>query len=232
MSVDGSATPGGSGIDGSSAPESYVWPLAALVVVILPQVLVPGRLRIGPPHVVPIIEGVVLLALLGIAARPGPVPRGARPFILTLFGVLIIANLIAAARLVTLVLRGTPKGVVAPSVDRLLAAASIALSTNIITYGLVYWQIDSGGPDGRALASPPPPDFQFPQTGTEGLAPKGWRPRFPDYIYIAYTNVVAFSPTDTSPLTLRTKGLMMLQSIIALSVLAVVLSRLINILPP
>jgi hypothetical protein len=43
--------------------------------------------------------------------------------------------------------------------------------------------------------------------------------------------VVAFSPTDTMPLTMRAKAPMALQSLISLSVLVVVLSRVINILP-
>ena len=77
----------------------------------------------------------------------------------------------------------------------------------------------------------PYPDFQFPQTGTEGLALPGWQPRFHDHLYLAYTNVVAFSPTDTLPLTHRVKGLMAIQSMISLAVLVVVISRVINILP-
>jgi hypothetical protein len=43
----------------AQAPESYFWPLLALVLVILPQVLVPGRLREGPPLIVPVIEATV-----------------------------------------------------------------------------------------------------------------------------------------------------------------------------
>ena len=80
--------------------ESYVWPLTALVVVILPQVLVPARMRLGPPSVVPIVEGIVVLLALAVAAKPGPVPRAARPLMLWLFGVLVLANTAAAARLV------------------------------------------------------------------------------------------------------------------------------------
>lgn len=220
--------------DSVSAPaqESYVWPLAALIVVILPQVLVPARMREGPPLVVPIIEGIVVLALLAVAAKPGPVPRAARPLILSLFAVLIIANTAAATRLVTLVLRSTPKGEAPPTVTQLLVAAAIALATNIVTFGLLYWQVDGGGPTERLARSARYPDFQFPQTGTEGLAPPSWQPRFQDHLYVAFTNVVAFSPTDTLPLTHRVKGLMAIQSMISLAVLVVVISRVINILPP
>jgi hypothetical protein len=215
----------------SSATETYVWPLTALVLVILPQVLVPPKYRNGPPLAVPAVEAMVALMLVGIAARPGPVPRAARPLVLSLFGVLILANTGAAVRLVILVLRSTPKGQEPPTVTQLLVTAATILATNIVTFGLVYWQIDGGGPRARQTGAARYPDFQFPQTATEGLAPPDWQPRFGDHLYVSFTNVVAFSPTDTLPLTRRAKALMAVQSMISLAVLVVVLSRVINILP-
>jgi hypothetical protein len=167
--------------------------------------------------------------LLAVVAKPGPVPRAARPLILSLFAVRVLANSAAAARLVV-VLRTPPEGQAPPTVTQLLVGAGIVLATNIVTFGLLYWQLDSGGPNGRLAHSESYPDFQLPQTGAEGLAPPGWQPRFQDHLYLAYTNVVAYSPTDTLPLTHRVKGLM-IQSMISLAVLVVVISRVINILP-
>jgi uncharacterized membrane protein len=211
--------------------ESYTWPLLALLCVVLPQVLVPPHDRVGPPLLVPGMEATVLLVLLLIAAKPGPVPRGARPVVLSLSGLLLVANAVAAARLVAVVLDNRKVDGVAPSATRLLVAASLILLANIVTFGLLYWQLDAGGPDGRLAEPPPYPDFQFPQTVTKGLASPDWQPRFGDHLYLAFTNVVAFSPTDTLPLTLRVKALMALQSMISLSVVVVVLARVINILP-
>jgi uncharacterized membrane protein len=212
-------------------PEAYTWPLVAIVVAILPQVLVPVQDRVGPPLLVPIIESAVFVIMVVIAAKPGPVPRRARPLVLSLFGVLILANAAGAARLVVLVLDGGKVDGVALTANRLLVAGALVLATNVITFGLLYWQLDSGGPAGRAADPMAYPDFQFPQTATTGLAAPGWRPRFPDHLYLAFTNVVAFSPTDTMPLTGRAKALMALQSLISLAVLVVVLARVINILP-
>ena len=130
-----------------------------------------------------------------------------------------------------MVLRTPPEGQAPPTVTQLLVGAGIVLATNIVAFGLLYWQLDTGGPSGRLVHSKPYPDFQFPQTGTVQLAPPGWQPRFQDHLYLAYTNVVAFSPTDTLPLTHRVKGLMAIQSMISLAVLVVVSSRVINILP-
>ena len=212
-------------------PESYVWPLLALTLVILPQVLIPGRDRVGPPLLVPALEAGASLVLLVIAAKPGPVPRAARPLILGLFGLLVAANGIAAGRLVALVLDNRTLGGVPLTADRLLVAASLILLANVVMFGLLYWQLDGGGPSGRVSERPPYPDFQFPQTIAAELAPPGWRPHFGDHLYVAFTNIVAFSPTDTLPLTLRVKGLMALQSMISLAVVVVVLARVINILP-
>ena len=216
---------------GPRAPESYTWPLVAIVAVILPQVLVPVHDRVGPPLAVPITETAVFLIMFSIAARPGPVPRRARPLVLILFGLLIVANAGGAGRLVALVLDGGKVDGVALSAGRLLVAGTLVLATNVVTFGLLYWQLDLGGPAGRAADPMPYPDFQFPQTATPGLAAPTWRPNFLDYLYVAYTNIVAFSPTDTMPLTGRAKALMTLQSLISVSVLAVVLARVINILP-
>jgi hypothetical protein len=213
------------------SPESYTWPLIAVVVIILPQLLIPVRDRVGPPLVVPAVETAALLVLLGIAAKRGPVPRSARSLVIALFGLLAVANAGAAARLVSLVLDNHKVDGVAPTVGRLLVAAALILFANVVTFGLLYWQLDGAGPAGRVAVPAQFPDFQFPQTGTTGLAAADWRPRFGDYLYVAFTNVVAFSPTDTLPLTLRVKGLMALQSLISLGVLVVVISRVINILP-
>jgi hypothetical protein len=163
VSASGRGRPEESAVSSAPAPESYVWPLVALVLVILPQVLVPARMRLGPPSIVPIVEGAVVVVLLAVAAKPGPVPRAARPLVLSLFGVLILANTLAAVRLVTLVLRGRLDTGGPLTVSRLLVAAVIVISTNIVTFGLVYWQVDGGGPAGRSIHAAPYPDFQFPR---------------------------------------------------------------------
>jgi len=117
----------------------------------------------------------------------------------------------------------------------LLGGGAAVFVTNIIVFGICYWTIDLGGPLGRAGtdARHPAsryPDFVFPQSEKPDLAPSGWQPRFPDYLYLSFTNVVAFSPTDTMPLTPRAKGLMAVQSVVALSTLVLVIARAVNVL--
>jgi uncharacterized membrane protein len=216
---------------GAGRPEAYTWPLVATAVVIAPQVLIPARDRVGPPLLVPIVEAAAFLVMLGLAAKPGPVPRRARPAVLALFAVLIAANAFAAGRLVALVIDSGKVNGVTLTADRLLVAGAMVLATNVVTFGLLYWQLDGGGPAGRIARPAPYPDFQFPQSDRPELSAPGWRPQFIDFLYVAFTNVVAFSPTDTMPLTRPAKTLMALQSMISLGVLVVVVSRVINILP-
>jgi hypothetical protein len=51
-----------------------------------------------------------------------------------------------------------------------------------------------------------------------------------DYLFVAFNTSTAFSPTDTPPLTSWAKSLMMVQSIISLTVIALLAARAVNIL--
>jgi len=62
------------------------------------------------------------------------------------------------------------------------------------------------------------------------LAPQDWKPNFLDYLYVSFTNAVAFSPTDTMPLSRWAKMLMLLQSAVALLTVSFVVARAVNVL--
>jgi hypothetical protein len=117
----------------------------------------------------------------------------------------------------------------------LLGSGAAVFITNIIVFGIWYWEIDLGGPFARAgVKERDPkrryPDFLFPQMDVSKLAPPDWEPRFLDYLYVSVTNVMAFSPTDTMPLTHRAKAMMTLQALVAVSTLALVFARAVNVL--
>jgi len=113
--------------------------------------------------------------------------------------------------------------------DLILSGLEIFL-TNIIIFGLWYWELDSGGHIGQG-SDVPPVDFLFPQMSERtGNEHKKWSPTFLDYLYVSVTNATAFSPTDTMPLTHRAKSLMSLQSLVSLITVALVAARAVNIL--
>jgi len=85
----------------------------------------------------------------------------------------------------------------------LLWKGLVVWTTNVVTFGLLYWEFDRGGPVRRREADARLPDFQFPQMENPQFTPLGesWQPGFLDYLYTSLTNATAFSPTDTMPIT-------------------------------
>ena len=75
----------------------------------------------------------------------------------------------------------------------------------------------------------PDPDEHRGQLA-DGIATAAWRPVYLDYLYVALTNMMAFSPTDTMPMTVRAKMIMAYQSIGGFILLALVISRAVNII--
>jgi uncharacterized membrane protein len=94
----------------------------------------------------------------------------------------------------------------------------------------LYWELDGGGAAERARAHLAYPDFAFPQQLTPGIAPPGWRPRYFDHLYLAFTNATAFSPTDVMPLVPWAKLAMTVQSTLSLLLLGLVVARAVNVL--
>jgi hypothetical protein len=113
---------------------------------------------------------------------------------------------------------------------QLLTSGAVVWLTNVIVFGLSFWTLDSGGPIRRALAGRRSPDFQFPQDGNRSFAREGWYPRLEDYVYVALTNGIAFSPTDAMPLTRWAKSLMAAESMISVAAVLLVAARAVNIL--
>ena len=123
---------------------------------------------------------------------------------LTLLALISLVNSLLLLAVLASLIRGDEK-----SGAQLLLKAMTVWGTNVITFGLWFWAFDRGGPVRRVEADPPPPDFQFPQMENPQLAEPGWYPRLLDYVYVSFTNSIAFSPTDAMPLTRRAKMLML-----------------------
>jgi uncharacterized membrane protein len=114
---------------------------------------------------------------------------------------------------------------------RSLIFSGIALwVTNVLLFGLWYWELDQGGPLARRTGHTTTPDFLFPQMTEPDHSPEDWRPGMVDYLYVSFTNATAFSPTDTMPLTPSAKTLMAAQALVALVTIGLVVARAVNIL--
>ncbi len=116
------------------------------------------------------------------------------------------------------------------TVISLIGDAVIIFVTNMLIFALWYWFIDSANTRFFKESDQLAWDFLFPQRQAELPGYAGWTPRFFDYLFLAYTMSVAFSPTDTAPLSRAAKLLTMTQSAISLIAIVVVAGTAINIL--
>ncbi|HEY5011915.1 MAG TPA: hypothetical protein VIK61_04315 [Acidimicrobiia bacterium] len=187
----------------------------------------PERVANHPRWVLP---GLAALLLIGVfvakSARLERRSRALRIASLSLIAVMSISNAASAARLIVDLVRA--QGIQDPT-QLLLTGGAIWL-TNVIVFGLWYWEFDRGGPVERAAATQPYPDFVFPQMTNPELAPLEWEPGFVDYLYVSFTNAMAFSPTDAMPMTRWAKLTMLTQSLISVITLVLVIARAVNIL--
>ncbi len=112
--------------------------------------------------------------------------------------------------------------------SQLLVAAIVIILTNIIVYGLWYWEIDSPGLT-RTHWSKHDKDFQFTQQDLSKEFPD-WRPEFIDYLFLSVINAFNGATTGAKPLTHQAKLLMASQALISIFTLALVLARSVSIL--
>jgi uncharacterized membrane protein len=204
------------------------WPMAgAVVAAIVLTLLLPTGVRPGPQWLLPAIEVVLLIAV--IAGDPGKIDRRSqrlRTLSIGLVTVLVVGALWSTVRLIDQLIHG---GGETNSATDLLAAGSLVWLANIIAFALLYWELDGGGAAERAHGQTRI-DLAFPQQMNPQIVPPGWRPQFIDYLYLGFTNAMAFSPTDVMPLAPWGKIAMTFQSLVSLAILGLVIARAVNVL--
>jgi len=195
------------------------------------QSAVPDRLQlVHPSWVLTAAQGALGIVL--VAANPRRINRDSmvlRLLGLTFAALLSLANGWSVARLAVDIVQGN----MGQTAGSLLITGGAIWLTNVVVFGLWYWDFDRGGPVARALNTTKRyPDFQFVQmVSPPEMVPPDWEPAFVDYLYLAFTNAAAFSPTDVMPLSRWAKIAMTVQSVISIVTVGLVVSRAINILP-
>jgi hypothetical protein len=206
------------------------WPVAlAILSVLLLLAVLPKHIRLLPVWVAYLIGVAVLTPILAVGLTAGAtrwlhVERTVTLLFFAVVGVLDTGNL--GYLIEEMVHRSR-------EISGLqLLASSIALwVTNILTFSMIYWQIDRGGPEARVNREGTRPDWLFPQEGAPPEdVPQPWRASFVDYLFLSYSTATAFSTADVMPLTSRAKMLMMVESAISLATIVVVAARAINVL--
>jgi hypothetical protein len=200
------------------------WPaFVAMLAAAFLYLALPEPLSLGPSWLLLAIVFVLLIPTAETYRRGQHHVARALTFIANgAITVALIASLI-------FLIQGLPSHREAPRA--LLRSAGALWLTNILVFALWYWKLDAGGPlerdrrRGRVESS-----FLFPQMTRQDGVDSGWSPHFMDYLFLAFNTSTAFSPTDTAVLSRWAKLGMMLQSLMSLTIIALLAGRAVNIL--
>lgn len=206
--------------------ESLWPPITAMVVATLLQASLPQR--VGQLRWVFVALSAALLLVVAFV-NPRQIERRHKPLrgvMLALVAALSLGNAISGAQLVNDLVQA--QGI--RDAGTLLRTGGAIWLTNVLVFSLWYWLFDRGGPYARAHTPDPLPAFMFPQMDKLELAPPAWKPDYVDYLYLSFTNAMAFSPTDVMPLKHWAKLTMLLQSLVSLMIAVLVIARAVNIL--
>jgi uncharacterized membrane protein len=202
--------------------------LAVLAVGVM-RLFLPPELRISDASGVFLAVIVVMVVAL-ILGDPGRIDRQVRWLRLltgALIAVITLVNAGSSVRLVISIIYSDP---FTQTARVLLACGGIIWLTNVIAFGLWYWDLDRGGAAARATGSTGRPAFLFPEMSNPEYVGADWSPAFVDYLHLSFTTATAFSPTDVSPLKPWAKVMMMSEETISLVLGILVVARAVNIL--
>jgi hypothetical protein len=183
----------------------------------------PEPLSLGPSWLLLAVVCLLMIPIVVSAYRGHQVVTRILTFIAN--GAITIAMIASLIHLI----EGIPEHLEAPRA--LLRSAASLWVTNILIFALWYWKLDAGGPllrelpDGMSKSS-----FLFPQMMIREYRDSSWVPNFVDYLFLAFNTSTAFSPTDTAVLSRWAKAGTMLQSLISLTIIALLAARAVNIL--
>lgn len=203
------------------------WPaFVAMVAAAFLYWALPERLSVGPDWLLP--AAIVILLIPTAVSHWGGYHNISRVLMFVAVGLITVGMIVSLAFLV----QGLPRHIETPPL--LLRSAAALWITNVLVFAMWYWKVDAGGPISRDRARRTPvadlnSSFLFPQMTGPDPDPN-WSPQFVDYLFLAFNTSTAFSPTDTAVLSRGAKLAMMVQSLISLSIVALLAARAINIL--
>jgi hypothetical protein len=203
-------------------PEPRGQAVAAVLAICAIYLALPRNLVVGPTWLLPTLI-VVLLVPTVVSHRMG------RQSLNRALG-MIINGIITLALIgsVILLVRLLPTHRESPL--QLLRSGGLLWLTNVIVFALWYWRLDGGGPTRRhkekkfGSKSFVFPQMQIPQDERPEFACARWRPRFIDYLFVAFTQSSTFGPTDAPLLARWAKILAMIQIFISLSIVVLLIS--------
>lgn len=181
---------------------------------------------------VPVIPELILFGVLVIDRRRGrklanDLSEGERRRVgLALLALIAVWNAATVVLLILELFTGEVR-----TGGELMIEATVVLATLVLNFGLLFWELDGGGPRMRALQPEGRRDFLFSEMTSDSrpLVGQPWYPRLVDYTYLAFVTAIAWSAADTLPLSRRAKVLMAVETGIAALTILLVAARAISI---
>jgi hypothetical protein len=209
-------------------PEPRGQVIAAVLAIVAIYLALPRNLVVGPVWLLPTVIIVLLVPTL-VSHRVGKYSLNRT------LGMLINAiTTVALIASVILLVRWLPKHRETPL--QLLRSGGLLWLTNVIVFALWYWRLDGGGPTLRqnqkrfGSTSFLFPQMQVPHDERPEFACAHWRPRFIDYLFVAFTQSSTFGPTDAPLLARWAKILAMIQILVSLVIVILLISRAVGVL--
>src|SRR5204862_2122630 len=209
-------------------PEPRGQTIAAVLAVGAIYLALPRDLVVGPIWLLPTVI-VVLLVPTVVSHRMGKLSLN------RILGFIINGiTTLALIGSVILLVRVLPAHRESPL--QLVRSGGLLWLTNVIVFALWYWRLDGGGPTLRqkekkfGSTSFLFPQMQIPRDERPEFACVRWRPRFVDYLFVAFTQSSTFGPTDAPLLARWVKALAMVQIIISLTIVVLLVSQAVGVL--
>jgi len=178
---------------------------------------------------VPILPELVLA--ITVAFTIGPKGGGhkqtgeRRGYVVALLLVVAFFNAIALALLIMELFTGAVR-----TGGELAIEAAVVWSTLVFSSGMLYWELDGGGPRRRAFNSDGQRDFLFSEMiASKGLVPTDWHPRLLDYTYLSFTTAIAWSAADVMPLSRKAKVMMAAETSLSALTILLVAARAVSV---
>jgi hypothetical protein len=215
-------------LDHIDKPEPRGQAVLAFLAICAIYLALPRNLVLGPIWLLPTLI-VVLLVPTVVSHRVGRQSLNR-----TLGFVINGITTLALIGSVILLVRALPTHRESPV--QLLRSGGLLWLTNVIVFALWYWRLDGGGPTLRqkqkkfGSTSFLFPQMQIPHDERGQFECARWRPRFIDYLFVAFTQSSTFGPTDSPLLARWAKILAMVQIFISLTIVVLLISQAVGVL--
>jgi len=205
-------------------------PLIMTLVIIGAQTWIAYAINLSFIWLLPIASGIMLVSSILVYSISYTHPsRAARALSVAVVVLLTLINLVCIGWFVYDMLN---PDTVTLSHELLITGFALWV-VNIGVFSLAYWEIDTDGPDTRALGLPEVlrnkiyPDFVFEQytTCNPHLSPENWTPSFIDYLYLSITTATSFAPAAPTPSTPIAKMMAGAEALISLFILGLIIAR-------